>query len=46
MPRIPLSDLGDTTADRILGHRPELLDAWASPRQALVVPSSTLTPHH
>ena len=45
MPRIPLSDLGDTTADRILGHRPELLDAWASLRQALVVPSSTLSPH-
>lgn len=45
MPRIPLSDLGDTTADRILGHRPELLDAWASLRQALVGPSSTLTSH-
>lgn len=45
MPRIPLSDLGDTTADRILGHRPELLDAWASLRQALVGPSSTLSPH-
>jgi AhpD family alkylhydroperoxidase len=45
MPRIPLADLGDTTADRILGHRPELLDAWASLRQALVGPSSTLSPH-
>jgi AhpD family alkylhydroperoxidase len=45
MPRIPLSDLGDTTADRVLGHRPELLDAWASLRQALVGPSSTLSPH-
>jgi hypothetical protein len=45
MPRIPLADLGDTTADPILGHRPELLDAWASLRQALVVPSSTLSPH-
>ena len=45
MPRIPLADLGDTTADRILGHRPELLDAWASLRQALLGPSSTLSPH-
>ena len=45
MPRIPLSDVGDTTADRILGHRPELLAAWASLRQALVGPSSTLSPH-
>jgi alkylhydroperoxidase family enzyme len=45
MPRIPLSDLGDSAADRILGHRPELLDAWASLRQALVGPSSTLSPH-
>jgi AhpD family alkylhydroperoxidase len=44
MPRIPLSDVGDTTADRILGHRPEVLDAWASLRQALVGPSSTLSP--
>jgi alkylhydroperoxidase family enzyme len=45
MSRIPLSDLGDTTAERILGHRPELLGAWASLRQALVGPSSTLSPH-
>lgn len=45
MPRIPLSDLGNTTADRILGHRPELLDAWGSLRHALVGPSSTLSPH-
>lgn len=45
MPRIPLADLGDTTADRILGHRPELLNAWASLRQALIGPSSTLSPH-
>ena len=44
MPRIPLSDLGHTTADRILGHRPELLDAWETLRQALVGPSSTLSP--
>jgi alkylhydroperoxidase family enzyme len=44
MPRIPLSDLGSTTADRILGHRPELLDAWERLKHALVGPSSTLSP--
>jgi alkylhydroperoxidase family enzyme len=44
MPRIPLSELGSTTADRILGHRPELLDAWESLKHALVGPSSTLSP--
>ncbi len=45
MPRIPLSDLGNTTADRILGHRPELLDAWENLKHALVGSSSTLPPH-
>lgn len=45
MPRIPLTDLGNTTADRILGHRPELLDAWDKLKHALVGPSSTLPPH-
>ena len=45
MPRIPLSDRGGTTADRILGHRPELLDAWDGLRRALTGPSSTLSPH-
>jgi alkylhydroperoxidase family enzyme len=44
VPRIPPSALGDTTADRILGHRPELLEAWTSLKHALVGPSSTLSP--
>ena len=44
MTRIPLSELGDTTADRILGHRPELLDAWEALKHALVGSSSTLSP--
>jgi alkylhydroperoxidase family enzyme len=44
VPRIPLSDRGGTTADRILGHRPELLDAWDGLRRALTGPSSTLSP--
>jgi alkylhydroperoxidase family enzyme len=45
VPRIPLSDLGNTTADRILGHRPELLDAWDNLKHALLGPTSTLPPH-
>jgi alkylhydroperoxidase family enzyme len=45
MPRIPLSELGSTTADRILGHRPELLDAWDGLKHALTGPSSTLSAH-
>lgn len=44
MPRIPPSNLGSTTADRVLGQRPELLGAWDGLRQALVGPSSTLSP--
>jgi alkylhydroperoxidase family enzyme len=44
VPRIPPSDRGATTADRILGHRPQLLDAWDGLRRALVGPSSTLSP--
>ena len=44
MTRIPLSELGDTTADRILGHRPELLAAWDALKHALVGASSTLSP--
>jgi alkylhydroperoxidase family enzyme len=44
LPRIPLSNLGSTTADRILGQRPELLDAWEHLKQALVGGSSTLSP--
>lgn len=45
MPRIPPSDTGDTTADRVLGHRPELLKAWDELKHALLGPTSTLTPH-
>ena len=45
MPRIPLSDTGDATADRVLGHRPELLKAWDELKHALLGPTSTLTPH-
>ena len=45
MTRIPLSDLGDTTADRVMGHRPELLAAWDNLKHAFVGESSTLSPH-
>jgi alkylhydroperoxidase family enzyme len=45
VPRIPLSELGDTTADRVLGHRPELLTAWENLKHALLDASSTLSPH-
>lgn len=44
MTRLPLSELGDGTADRIMGHRPELLAAWGDLRLALVGGSSTLSP--
>ena len=44
MPRIPPSDRGGSTADRVLGHRAELLDAWDGLRRALEGPSSTLSP--
>jgi alkylhydroperoxidase family enzyme len=42
--RIPPSELGDGTADRIMGHRPEVLGAWEGLRHALVGPTSTLSP--
>jgi alkylhydroperoxidase family enzyme len=45
MPRIPPSALGDTTADRIMGHRPELVEAWKKLGHALLGPSSTLSSH-
>ena len=45
MPRLPTSRLGTTTADRVMGHRPELLQAWESLKDALVGPSATLSPH-
>lgn len=44
MPRIPPSAIGETTADRVMGHRPELLDAWDELRHTLLCPSSTLSP--
>ena len=44
MTRLPLSELGDSTADRVLGHRPELLAAWDALKHALVGSSSTLSP--
>ena len=44
MPRISLSALGETTADRVMGHRPELLEAWQNLKHVLVGPTSTLSP--
>ena len=44
MTRIPPSELGDGTADRIMGHRPEVLGAWEGLRHALVGPTSRLSP--
>ena len=44
MPRIAPSARGATTADRVMGHRPELLEAWESLKDALLGRSSTLSP--
>ena len=44
MTRLPLSELGDSTADRVMGHRPEVLSAWDCLKHALVGASSTLSP--
>jgi alkylhydroperoxidase family enzyme len=44
MPRLPLSEVGDSTADRVMGHRPEVLAAWDGLKHALVGLSSTLSP--
>lgn len=44
MPRITPSALGDTTADRVMARRPELLEAWENLKHALLGPSSTLSP--
>jgi alkylhydroperoxidase family enzyme len=44
MPLIPPSEHGETTADRVMGHRPELLAAWENLKHALLGPSSTLPP--
>jgi alkylhydroperoxidase family enzyme len=43
VPRISLSALGDTTADRAMGHRPDLLEAWENLKRVLVGPNSTLS---
>jgi alkylhydroperoxidase family enzyme len=42
--RIAPSELGDGTADRVMGHRPDVLAAWEGLRHALTGPSSTLSP--
>ena len=42
MPRLSPSTRGETTADRVMGHRPELLEAWQNLGAALLGPSSTL----
>ena len=44
MTRLPLSELGGSTADRIMGHRPEVLAAWDGLRHALGGGSATLSP--
>lgn len=44
MLRVSPSAVGETTADRVMGHRPELLEAWENLKHALLGPSSTLTP--
>jgi alkylhydroperoxidase family enzyme len=44
MSRIAPPSHGELTADRVMGHRPELLDAWDGLRQALLGPGSTLSP--
>ena len=44
MPRVPPSALGETTADRVMGHRPELLAAWENLKHSLLGRSSTLAP--
>jgi alkylhydroperoxidase family enzyme len=43
MPRLPTSALGTTTADRVMGHRPELLEAWEPLKDAVAGPSATLS---
>jgi alkylhydroperoxidase family enzyme len=45
VPRLSPSARGETTADRVMGHRPEVLEAWENLRAALLGPSSTLPPH-
>ena len=35
VPRLSPSARGETTADRVMGHRPEVLEAWENLRAAL-----------
>lgn len=42
MPRIAPSTVGETAADRIMGHRPELSEAWEALGHTFLGPSSTL----
>jgi alkylhydroperoxidase family enzyme len=42
--RVPPSELGDSAADRVMGHRPPVLDAWEGLKHALTGPDSTLSP--
>jgi alkylhydroperoxidase family enzyme len=42
--QLPLSELGESTADRVMGHRPDVLAAWYGLKHALVGSSSTLSP--
>jgi hypothetical protein len=43
MPRIPSSTVGTTTSDRVMGHRPELLQAWENLKHAFLGPGATLS---
>ena len=45
MPRLSTSALGASTADRVMGHRPELLKSWENLKDAFAGPSATLSPH-
>jgi alkylhydroperoxidase family enzyme len=45
MPRVEPSASGSTTADRVMGHRPDLLEAWENLKHVLLGPSSMLSPH-
>jgi alkylhydroperoxidase family enzyme len=42
--RIPPSAHGTWTADRVMGHCPELLEAWENLKGALLGPSSRIPP--
>jgi hypothetical protein len=45
MPRLTTSTVGTSTADRVMAHRPELLQAWENLKDAFAGPSATLTVH-